>query len=115
MDMKEIYIVTGRKIRKARRRLDLTLDNLSEKAGLGWSFLAKIETGKGVPSVASLYKISHALNMSMKDLFGDNIPGQDKLLERELISTIRALNAADKIRIIKIVKLVLIPPKVSEN
>ena len=109
MEINELYIHVGSKIRETRKRMDLTLNNLSEKSGVGWSFLAKIETGKGVPSLRSILMISKALNLSMKDIFGDTTYSTDKRLERELISSFRPLNTPDKARIVKIVKLVTSP------
>ena len=114
--MENIYIRVGAKIRGVRKRHKMTLEDLSAKVGLDWSFVARIETGKAIPSIMSLLRISKALNMSMEELFAVKkvIPKEDDLLERELLSIFRALKVADKSRIIHIIKIVLsIPIKTS--
>jgi len=59
----------GNRIRMERRKQDLTLEQLSQKTGVSKSFLSQIERGKLNPSIASLKKISRALDLSVVNLF----------------------------------------------
>jgi transcriptional regulator with XRE-family HTH domain len=108
--MEEIYGQIGSHIREIRKKQDMTLEELSDKANLDWSFLARIETGKAVPSVMSLVKIAKALNVSAGDFFSGSIPRQDELLDRQVASLIHQLKTADKLQLIQILKLILCSP-----
>lgn len=55
----------GKKIRKRRRAIDLTLQQVSERVGLSISFLSQIERGMSTPSLASLCNIAEALDTSV--------------------------------------------------
>jgi quercetin dioxygenase-like cupin family protein/DNA-binding XRE family transcriptional regulator len=58
-------------IRTQRLNHQLTLKQLSEKTGLSKSFLSQIERGKIYPSIATLIKLSHAFEVNVMDLFGE--------------------------------------------
>ena len=53
----------GRQIRDLRRkrRLPMTQAELAEAAGVGWSFIAKVEAGNRLPSMATLERIAKVL------------------------------------------------------
>ena len=105
--MENIYKQLGSRIRDIRKKKSLTLEELSDRADLDWSFLARIETGKAIPSIQSLVKISTALNVSMADLFS-NVPfSQDKLLDQHIGSLLRELKVSDKLKLTKTLKLLL--------
>ncbi len=53
----------GEAIRRGRKRLGLTLSELSEKAGLTTSFLSMVERNQSDLSVSSLRKIASALGV----------------------------------------------------
>lgn len=59
----------GLKIKKLRKAQNLTLAELSGKAGISTSFLSQIENGKQAPTVVTLKKIADALGSPLKDLF----------------------------------------------
>lgn len=109
MTMKEIYKQIGSRIREFRKKQDLTLEELSDQVGLDWSFLARIETGKAVPSVQSLAKISKALHVSLKDLFSTTSIQQNELLDRQATELLHQLNTSEKSQLIKILKIILSP------
>jgi transcriptional regulator with XRE-family HTH domain len=56
----------GTRIRTRRRVIDLTLDQIATAAGLSTSFLSQVERDLATPSVRSLAKIAHALNMPVQ-------------------------------------------------
>ncbi|MBM5787035.1 MAG: helix-turn-helix domain-containing protein [Pelagibacterales bacterium] len=58
----------GFKIKSARRRLNISQANLSEKIGISPSYLNLIESGKRKLSLDVLLKISEILNLDIKDL-----------------------------------------------
>lgn len=112
--MDSIYSKIGFKIRGIRKMQGLTLENLSDKAELDWSFLARIETGKAIPSIMTLVKITKALNITMAELFSiykENVPKETKLLEREIFQIIKKLSTPEKKRVKEIIKLAIKNPK----
>ncbi|ADR19030.1 cupin domain-containing protein [Calditerrivibrio nitroreducens] len=61
----------GEKIRDIRKRLGMTLEDVSLKTGFTKSFISQIENGKNSPSIASLKKICYAIGISISELFED--------------------------------------------
>jgi transcriptional regulator with XRE-family HTH domain len=55
----------GKKIRKRRRAIDMTLQQVSQRVGLSIGFLSQIERGASTPSLASLCNIAEALGTSV--------------------------------------------------
>lgn len=62
----------GPRIRKTRRRLGLTLQQLADQTGYTRSLISKIETGKTVPPVATLMKLAAALGVSAATFLEDD-------------------------------------------
>lgn len=58
----------SKKIRKTRREKNMTLKELSEKAGLSVSFLSQVERGISSMTITSLKNIADALDVPMKEL-----------------------------------------------
>lgn len=69
MDEKEIYIHIGKRIKFFREKFHLTQEKLAEKSGISLDYLGKIEVNINKPGLKTLIKISHALNVQLKDLF----------------------------------------------
>ncbi len=59
----------GRRIRELRTSRDMTLQSLSEVAGLSRGMLSKIESASVSPSIATLSKLAEALDVPIGDLF----------------------------------------------
>ncbi len=68
-ELQEIYKILGQRIRELRKERKLTLEDLAFGLGMDYSFLAKAETGKAVPSINALYRISKGLNVDFFQLF----------------------------------------------
>ncbi len=69
----------GQIIKEARRKAGLTQDDLSDKAGLAYSTLAKIEQGAiKSPSFFTVYAISEGLGLELGELLGTDKPGSNK-------------------------------------
>jgi transcriptional regulator with XRE-family HTH domain len=64
----------GRRIRELRERLDISQEQLAERAGLHWTYISGIERGVRDPGLNVLAKLSRALKVSMADLVVDLRP-----------------------------------------
>ncbi|MFM0731428.1 XRE family transcriptional regulator [Paraburkholderia sediminicola] len=56
----------GTRIRTRRRVINHTLEQIATAAGVSTSFLSQVERDLATPSVRSLAKIAHALNLPMQ-------------------------------------------------
>lgn len=59
------YLLMGRKLRRARKRLHLTQEKLAEYVDLSPAFVGYIERGTRIPSVESLVKMCRVLRISL--------------------------------------------------
>lgn len=59
----------GNRIRALRKQRGLSQEKLALKAGIDWTYLAGIETGKRNATLLSLEKVAIALDISMRDFF----------------------------------------------
>ena len=59
----------GKKLKEARLAQSYSLEELARRTGFSKSFLSQIENEKNSPSIASLKKITQALNVSIGELF----------------------------------------------
>ena len=66
--LRPLYIV-GKQIYTLRKKLKLTQASLASSAGMEESALQRIEAGRTNPTIKTLYKVSKALNVDIKDLF----------------------------------------------
>jgi DNA-binding XRE family transcriptional regulator/mannose-6-phosphate isomerase-like protein (cupin superfamily) len=67
-------IVAGR-LRAHRERRGFTVRSLASSVGVSPSLVSQIENGKANPSVATLYAIVSALDISLDELFSSDEPG----------------------------------------
>ena len=58
-----------KKIRKFRLEKKISILNLSIESGISRSHLFYIESKKTIPSLETLTKIAHAINLQLKDFF----------------------------------------------
>ena len=56
----------GNRIRRARRHLDITQEQLAEATGLSTSFVGHVERGTRMPSAETLYKICKVIEITME-------------------------------------------------
>ena len=66
----------GSKIRQLRQKKRLTLQNVSDLTGLSKALLSQIENNNAAPPIATLLKISRALNVSIGYFFREDEPDQ---------------------------------------
>ncbi|MCD7878376.1 MAG: helix-turn-helix transcriptional regulator [Candidatus Gastranaerophilales bacterium] len=64
----EIYKKIGKNIKKRRKELGYTQQELADKIGKGLNFLGKVEIAFSKPSLDTLIDISKALDIKLKDL-----------------------------------------------
>lgn len=68
-------VVKGEKIRALREERGCTLQELSRRAGLSFSYLSEIERGAKKPSLKTLEKIAKALNVTSSQFFAEEQAG----------------------------------------
>lgn len=79
-EVKKLHI--GGKIRDLRKKAGLVLQDLSDRTGFSKSLLSQIEKEVVSPPVATLLKISKALNVNIGFFFQDNDPEEKVVLVR---------------------------------
>ena len=67
----EISALTGQNLRRLRTRRGYSLDRLAKISGVSRAMLGQIETGKSSPTIAILWKIAAALDVSCGSLIGE--------------------------------------------
>ena len=72
----------GEKLKVIRKERAYSLEDLARLTGFSKSFLSQIENGKNSPSIASLKKITAALNISIGELF-DEDRGEQVYIQRK--------------------------------
>ncbi len=84
----------GGRVRSLRTEMQITLPALAERAGLSKGLLSKLENDEdGNPSLATLYKIAEALDVTLSDLLETEqaqvkrlIPEKQPSWQKELIA-----------------------------
>ena len=61
----------GARLRRLRQERGLTLKQLASRAGLSLSQISQIERADSSASLSSLYRLATALDVRMRDLFGE--------------------------------------------
>jgi transcriptional regulator with XRE-family HTH domain len=72
----------GTRLRACRRQKNMTLDELAEATGLNKGFLSRIEKDAKAPSIATVIKLSRALDIPVARLFGEQVADSDIHLVR---------------------------------
>ena len=68
MNEVEVYIRVGERIRKLRQTNGMTQQTLADECDMEKPNLSRIENGNTNPTIKSLWKISNALGVKLKDL-----------------------------------------------
>jgi transcriptional regulator with XRE-family HTH domain len=77
--------LVGAMLREQRRRLNLTIQEIADRAGITKGFLSEIERDRAAPSVATLLKLRRALSLSVSSLFRSSLPQIVRHNERQEI------------------------------
>lgn len=64
----ELSFSVAERIRDERERLGMTQRDLAEKTGIKRPNIARLESGKGLPNLATLLKIANGLEVSISTL-----------------------------------------------
>ena len=68
MDIKEIF---GQKVKLMRKAKELSQEDLAKKSGLNRPYISAIEKGKRNISLEVIEKLAEALEIEIKEFFGD--------------------------------------------
>lgn len=68
MNEVEVYILIGSRIKALRRGKGMTQQTLADECDIETPNLSRIENGNTNPTIKSLWKISNALGVKLKDL-----------------------------------------------
>lgn len=71
-DTEALLASVGERLRAARERVGLTLDQTAELAGLSKAHLSRLESAERQPSIAALLSLSDALGTPVSSLLGEN-------------------------------------------
>jgi transcriptional regulator with XRE-family HTH domain len=80
-EVKKLHI--GKTIRELRKKAGFVLQDLSDRTGLSKPLLSQIEKEIVSPPIATLLKISNALNVNIGFFFQDNSPEEKVVLVRK--------------------------------
>lgn len=72
----------GRHLRQRRLELKLTLVELSEKCGVSFATISKIETGKVSGGFQTIYKIARGLGLLVTDILEPDVDQDEKIVLR---------------------------------
>ncbi len=73
----------GERIRELRRAVEITQEELGEKAELNYKYIGELERGKVNVSLDSLTRIADALKVKIGDLFSKETIAVQKLIIKE--------------------------------
>lgn len=68
-EKKEFAVEIGKHLRKVRESKGISQEKLSEKAGYYHTYVNKIEQGNYSPSLHTIWRLSHALGISLPEFF----------------------------------------------
>lgn len=60
--------VLGNKVQKARKRRELTQEDVADVVGISRAYMGYIEQGRNVPSLEVLQKIANVLKVKLSEL-----------------------------------------------
>jgi len=93
---RSIYKALGTVVRRRRRTLDLTQQELAQSIGISRGALANIETGRQNVLLHQLYRFSTALDMDVRDLLPPPPSMASPTPSRELPMPKKGLTAEQK-------------------
>ncbi|MDX2055425.1 MAG: helix-turn-helix transcriptional regulator [Polyangiaceae bacterium] len=79
--MKVRPVVFGKEIRRIRLASGLTLEQLSERAGLTPNYIGSVENGRRDPSLSTVLALAAGLEREPGELFGSALPGGPTAVE----------------------------------
>lgn len=94
-------MMIGKRIKRFRTKAKLSQNQLAEKAEIDSNNLSRIERGLITPTLETVLKLSHALQITPNDILleSDNVPAS--LLDSEIVRLIGAMSAAKRHKVIE--------------
>ena len=90
-------------LKEKRACLNLTLEQLSERAGIDYSTLSKIENGVQKPTVTTVISILNAINTNLSGFF-ENSNDEKTFLIESIIQIMKSCDERDKKLFFEIIK-----------
>jgi transcriptional regulator with XRE-family HTH domain len=81
-ELSEVSMRVAREIRAHREARGLSLSATAARAGLSKTILATIESGAGNPSLETLWRVAHALDVTVGTLLAEDDPVGTRLIPR---------------------------------
>lgn len=107
--MPDTYALLGRRIRSERKARNLTQQELADAAGMDTTHLSRIESGKAVPSINVVKKLSDVLGLPIATLFAD-IPTSkvpDHGWADKMGSMVKEMSPKQRSKILRILKSIV--------
>ena len=60
--------IFGERLRSRRKELQMTLEDVAEKAQMNWSYIAQVERGERNVGIDNMSALAEALDVSLRDL-----------------------------------------------
>ncbi|MFC3834217.1 helix-turn-helix domain-containing protein [Deinococcus rufus] len=67
-----LRLVFGQRLRQERHAQKLTLEDVAERSGLNWSYVAQIERGERNIGIDNIYALAKALGIEVIKLLQEN-------------------------------------------
>ena len=108
MQKPNVYKAMGQRIADLRSAAFMTQDALAEAAGIGTSYVARIEGGSRKPTIDTLTSIAAGLNVPVWRLLADDRWTPDETVwkgaSRQLATALQRLEAADVELLVQVAK-----------
>ena len=93
----------GERVRELRRRKKLSLEKLAERAKLNDKFIQAVETGRQAPTIDTIEKLAHGLDVPVAELFAieDQSPKAMRARARELVGSASDHDIARIVRLLE--------------
>ena len=101
------YTTIGKQIRKRRRELDLTQEELSELLGLSPGHLGTLERGWKLPSLETFIRICNVLGVSSDRLLSGVLSAESQVKVSDLSEAIKDLPQLEQTRILHVVQMMV--------
>ena len=101
------YESIGKNIRKYRKQMKATQEELAEMVDLSVSYMGAIERGQKLPQLKSFIRIANALHVSSDQLLSEVLNVQNEIIASDLSIELSKLPAADQRRILNVIKTMI--------
>jgi len=101
--MHDIFYTLGKRISTLRKQKKMSQEELAERCEKMVNTISNVERGLSNPRLETLVAIAQALDVSMADLFSENIPISDgRVVSDKLLEIVMCLKNEDE-RVLEVV------------